>query len=265
MLEKNQRTLRVIKMNKVAAVACLFLSVVALAAPPDWARQNGIQQKGSILSVVTTGSGPSLDLARRSAMDQAKGTAAEQVNGSAYIQSMSIETEKTASFHSEISSTKKVEGLACKPLNEHVEEKDGIYTVWMRCEFDIKKARVEMVNENGSQHRNTRANDKNTAKSIEVVERSSPGSGPVASKVSFGENRHLILSVVPWCESILVRGKQSRTILCKNNPVTVLILPTDSELIIRGPSGFAPKHLKVHEARSGSESNESMEVYLDKM
>ncbi|MBK9038020.1 MAG: hypothetical protein IPL83_02475 [Bdellovibrionales bacterium] len=254
-------------MNSFTTAVCILFSIAAAATPPDWTRQNGIQQRASILTVVTNGIGPSLDLARRSAIDQAKGTAAEQINGSANIRSMSIETEKTASFHSEVSSTKNVEGLICNPLNEYNEEKEGVYTVWLKCSFDTKKIRVQVINETEvpQGNKNSVASDESSVKSIEVVDRSAPSSGPTASKISYGENRHFLLSVVPSCESILVRGKQSRTIHCKGNPVTVLVLPTDTEIIIRGPSGFAPKHLKVHGKQSGSESIETMEVYLEKM
>lgn len=261
---ESDRLATVVTKMKIVAFACFIVSCAAMAAPPEWTRQNGIQQQGSILTVVTTGSGPSLDLARRLAIDQAKGTAAEQINGSANIQSMSIETEKSVSFHSEVSSTKKVEGLTCKPSNEYVEDKEGSFTVWLRCEFDLKKARVQMVDETPRSSNESPASKKDVGKSIEIV-----GKGPSASRVapgttSRGENRHLILSVVPSCESILVRGKQSRSISCKSNPVTVTLLPTDKELIIRGPAGFAPKHLKVHGNVQSSQS-EAMEVYLDKM
>lgn len=259
-MESNRRP--VVNM-KTMALACLILSTTAVAAPPEWTRQNGIQHKGSTLHLVSTGSGPSLDLARRSAIDQAKGTAADQVNGSANIQSMSIETEKSASFHSEVSSTKKVEGLVCKPLNEYVEDKGGFYTVWLRCEFDLKKVRVQVINE-PDRFNESHPPEKGTGKSIEIVDGTVSTSNPAAGKISRGENRHLILSVVPSCESILIRGKQSRTIPCKNNPVTVMVLPTDKEMIVRGPAGFAPKHLKVHGNVQDSES-EAMEVYLDKM
>jgi len=256
-------------MNRVTVVAFLFSSSLAHAAPPDWTRQNGIQQHGSILTVVSTGSGPSLDLARRSAIDQAKSTAADQLNGSAYVRSMSIETEKTASFHSEVSSTKKVEGLVCKPLSEYVDQNEGVFSIWLKCEFDTKKAKVVAVNEDNDRSdqagKKSADPDKNVAKSIEIVGRKKSVAEPEASKVLYSENRHLVLSVVPSCISILIRGKQSRSIPCKSNPVTVLVLPADSEIIIRGPSGFAPKYLKVHEQPTDSNSMETMEVYLDKM
>lgn len=241
-----------------------FMSVIALAAPPEWTRQNGIQQNETTLVVVSTGSGPSLDLARRSAIDQAKTTAADQVNGSANIQSLSIETEKSVSFHSEVSSTKKVEGLVCKPLNEYVEDKEGFHKVWLSCEFDLKKARVRMGDETQDQSNGSRTSEITSLKSVEIVGDSISTSSPVVGKISHGENRHLILSVVPSCESILVRGKQSRTIPCKRIPVTVLLLPTDKEVIVRGPAGFAPKHLKVHGDVQNVES-EVLEVYLEKM
>lgn len=262
-MESNGRPAMVIRM-KVMALAFLFLSVVAAAAPPDWTRQNGIRQNGSTLTVISTGSGPSLDMARRSAIDQAKATAADQVNGSANIQSLSIETEKSASFHSEVSSTKKVEGLVCKPMNEYVEDKGGFYNVWLRCEFDLKKARVQMVDEAPNRSNDSLASGRPGGKSIEIVGGSASTSSPIPGKDSRSENRHLILSVVPSCESILVRGKQSRTILCKSNPVMVMVLPTDKEMIVRGPAGFVPKHLKVHGDAQDSES-EAMEVYLDKL
>lgn len=261
---ENDRLATVVSKMKIVVLACVIVSATAAAAPPEWTRQNGIQQQGYNLTVVTTGNGPSLDLARRSAIDQAKSTAAEQINGSANIQSMSIETEKTASFHSEVSSTKKVEGLTCKPLNEYVEDKEGSFTVWLRCEFDLKKARVQMVDETPRSSNESPASGKVVGKSIEIVGNGISASRVTPGTISRGENRHLILSVVPSCESILVRGKQSRTISCKSNPVTVMLLPTDKEMIIRGPAGFAPKHLKVHGNVHDRES-ESMEVYLDKM
>lgn len=254
-------------LNGVMAAICLLLATTAAAEAPEWTRQNGIKQNGSLLTIVSTGTGPSLDLARRSAIDQAKATAADQVNGSAQVQSMSIETEKTASFHSEVSSVKQVEDLVCKALNDYIEDKDGVYTVWLRCEFDLKKARVKAVDEIESQQQKHKglSNDESSQKSIEAVDRSSSALGPTAGKSSYGEDRNLVLSVVPSCESILVRGQRSRTISCKENPVTILVFPTDTELIVRGPAGFAPKHLKVREKRTDAAPTETLEVYLDKM
>jgi hypothetical protein len=249
---------------KALPMTFLFLSVTALAAPPGWVHQNGIQQNGSILVVVSTGVGPSLDLARRSAIDQAKGTAADQANGSANIQSLSIEMEKTASFHSEVSSAKKVEGLTCKPLNEYSENKDDIYSVWIKCQFDLKKARVQVVDKESARSEVTPGSKKDVTSGFEIVGGHMSTPAPEVPKATHGEDQHLILSVVPSCDSILIRGKQSRTIFCKENPMTILVLPTDGEIIIRGPSGFAPKHLKVHDDGKGRES-ESMEVYLEKM
>ncbi len=245
----------------------VLLSTTASAESPRWTRENGIKQNGSALTVVSSGVGPSLDLARRAAIDQAKATAADQVNGSADIRSLSIETEKSASFHSEVSSIKRVNNLVCNPKDDYFEEKNGSFTVWLKCEFDLSKSRVVTITEGEGQiqKQNQTKNDQAGDKSIVAVDGSFSQKAPLIGKSTTGEDRHLVLSVVPACESILVRGKQSRTIHCKGNPVTVLVFKSDTEMIVRGPAGFAPKHLKVHEKRTDTSPTETLEVYLEKM
>lgn len=259
--------MKAISLTGIIGAISFLLVTTAAAETPEWTRKNGIKQNGSLLTVVSTGTGPSLDLARRFAIDQAKAIATDQVNGSAYVRSMSIETEKYASFHSQVSSTKKVEDLFCKPLNDYVEDKDGVYTVWMKCEFELKKARVTIVDDykNQDKAQKSHRDSESSLKSIEAVNSGSSIPGPPISQISYGEDRHLILSVVPSCESILIVGRRSRVIPCEANPVTFLVFQTDSEIVIRGPSGFAPKRLNVLERRIDVAPTETLEVYLDKM
>lgn len=248
-------------------LAVLLSNTVLAATPPEWARQNGIQQQGNLLTIISTGNGPSLDLARQSAIDQAKSTAANQINGSASVRSMSIETEKSASYHSEVFSAKKVEGLICQPDREYSEERGGSYSVWLTCKFDVSKARVVSVEESDLKKdpASGRAGpDNRIVKGSDLMNRP-PAEGVLPpTPIAFGENKQLAITVVPLCESILVRGKQSRSVPCGNNPVTLLVLPTDNELIVRGPPGYLPKHLDISGRRPASSTLETLEVYLER-
>jgi hypothetical protein len=215
-----------------------LLLVVALAssahAGEAWVTEDTMSRNGSILTLVCVGRGPSQDLARREALETCQGTAADSLKTDINVKTMSVETDKDAAFHSEISSRTKVVGLECKVLKERAEEIQSESVDHIKCEFDLSKA-----------------------KSVPIVENETV----VVEKTQIGSDRQLILSTVPKCESILITGSQPRVVRCDRNPTIMFLRTEDGELIVRSP-GRQPAHVMP---KSGSELVQRLEVYLEQM
>lgn len=212
-----------------------------------------------------------MDLARKFAIDNCRSTAADQAAASVNIQSMSVETEKAVSFHQEVSSNRQVTNLICQPEKEYFEEVDSRYKVWIRCRFDLSAAKLTEIKDikNNS--------DKNLKENINtgiVVDRESISSKISGSNLNIQQKKYhtsdkkqLLLATIPKCENLLIRGELPRSHQCIDNPQVVIINPGDTEVIIRGPSGYAPKHIKLKgkDNWSDQKGTETLEIYLEKM
>lgn len=242
----------------------LFYCSSVIAAAPEWIKNDTLIKNGSVLTVVCVGSGPSLDIGRRLATDQCKSTAAEQANSSARIKSLSIQTEKTISFHEEISSNKKIINLTCNPEKEYFEIQGDSYHVWIKCRFDLSRAQV--VNSD---------KDEDTAIPSGSVDSLIKNHDNISSVPKYnseysekkrvtGENRSFTLISIPQCQTILIRGEKPRSVNCDEMPKTFLVYPNDTELIVRA-SGYLPKHIELNTGRvPGNQTTETLEVYLER-
>lgn len=197
---------------------------------PSWTSLPA-SKTGKFVSVSCHGTGPDKDVAIRVAIGACKSIATEFISGTYNIKTLSIETEETAGFHSEVAARYDVQGLNCQVDRQFEEEIDEISHAWMRCRFDSSLAKI-----------------------VPLL-----GNRKLASTSS--KNKQLIFSSIPDCTSLVIRGKMDRMLKCKANPQTLLIYPTDSEIIVRAV-GRAPKHIElVHE---DLEDTDTMEVYLEK-
>jgi len=246
------------------ALIALFSSLIAMASAPEWMHDTMVRS-GSILTLVCSGSGPSMDLARRSALDSCRQTAADAKNSNQTIHSVSIETEHSVAYHSETSSRVSVKNLDCDVLQELSESSgDGGFTDYIKCRYDLSKAKVETINERNpgpSQDAGSGGlvNGKDSASVIPTS-----NTEVTAGTVIQGENRHLILTSIPNCDEVLVRGQRPRVIKCDESPKTLFIYAGDHELIVRAV-GFLPRHIELNRSRSTASTTETLEVHLERL
>lgn len=241
----------------------LGMASSAFADRPSWSKEETLKQVGSILYVVCDGAGPSRDLARKFALDSCLTTAANQVNSNFKVTSLSLETEKSVNFHSEVSSNKTVTGLVCNPQSEYSEEKDGQHFVWLKCIYDTSKAKVVSVAEKMNLADESKSQSivqaKKTTSYIRTYGKSVEQKGIVQSSM-----RSIALTSIPRCDSVLIRGAKPRSVNCEEMPLTLTVLPDDREIIVRS-SGFLPKHIQLDQRRpSTTDSQENLEVYLER-
>jgi hypothetical protein len=211
-------------------ISLLASSQLGHSSPPPWASQDTQRLLGSRYRVVCTGRGPSIDLARQEAMDNCRIAAGELLEQRLSVKQLTFGSEKHVAYHQEIAKEMSFTGLVCKPLHEQTEEMDASTKLWLMCEFDLSHARASRSREDSG--KNSRAG-----------------------------NRVLTMAVVPRCSEVLVRGKSlpGRVLPCGRNPVSVLLFPDDSEVIVRAP-GFLPKTITPSVRPS---SREYLKVFME--
>lgn len=161
---------------------------------------------GSIYWTTCSGSGPSLDFARKQAIDQCKLSAADQLEINLRVDTLVVNTEKGSGLHEEIKSTKSIANLICEPGKEQLKESAGFYEILLECKFDLSKAKVSLE---------------------KMDDKPNSPSAIVASK------RRIVIASVPKCESILVVSSRSNIIKCSSNPMAVVLEPGTKEVIVR--------------------------------
>lgn len=245
-------------------LAYLTLTMALPAWSEDWTKTNTQVRSGQSLQVVCSGSAPlgAIDLARNVALQACRNAAISHLQTNLTQKSLIIETENSVGLHSETAQQANYSGLDCKQDREKIEDRDGTTTVFLRCVFDLSKAKVANIEEPIE----SQFDDKDFIKNkIEASALPSSQSADLKSKIEKSKNRHLVITSIPVCDSIMIRGR-SRIIKCDANPKTLLIYPEDRELIIR-LGGYKPKHVILNKDRAPANSNapESLEVYLEKL
>lgn len=247
-------------------LAYLTLSLALPAWSEDWTKTNTQVRIGKSLQVVCSGSAPlgAIDLARKGALQSCRNSAIAHLQTNLIQKSLVIETESNVGLHSETIQQASYSGLDCKQDKEKIEDnkQDGVTTVFLRCVFDLSKAKVAAIEEPAESQMESAdlIKNKTDASALPVSQFSRS-----KNKIEKSENKHLVISTIPVCDSIVVRGRP-RTIKCDSNPITLLIFPEDREIILRAP-GYKPKHIILDKDRSPARSNEieSLEVYFEKL
>ncbi len=181
---------------KSSIIALLIIPMAAQAAP-EWSKSDTQRFVGGFYEVVCSGLGPSLFHARQSALDECRLSAASAIQQHLKVKAVSIQTEKDVAYHSEVVQDQEYEGLICIPSKEAVEESDDRAQVWIKCRFDLSKVKA------------------------------TPEHSHAKPQIALSDKRRVVISVVPGCESILVRGEKPKVIRCKNNPMTIYLEPGD--------------------------------------
>ena len=222
--------------TKRMVIGAIFL-VGPTSLADDWMTQPPLVS-GNIVTTACHGLGPDTSVAFKEAMDQCRGLATESLVLSFEVHSLSIQTEQSSGFHQEVESDKIATGLQCKVKKQLEKTTDTGSDLWLLCEFDAFKAKIEN-------------------KPL-IANPSVPFSVMQKSQLTQSENKQIIVSTVPPCETLLIRGAMSRIVNCNNNPSIVFIKPTDEEIIVRA-SGYVPKHIAL------SNEMETLNVFLEKL
>jgi hypothetical protein len=231
-------------------------SFASIAEQPAWLKAP-IQKSGQNLSVVGLGEGSTIDLARRMAHKSCVSSAADFINDSFTVNSTSVQSEKDVALFDEVSSNKRFDGLKTNSLTEYSENKGDSISVWLKCDFDL-----------ASVHQQTGATNIPVVSPRATIARE-PASVAAASSFEVGSNsasdvKRVMLSVSPLCDTVLVTGgSKPRIIRCDHNPVAVIVEPGETKLVITAPN-FKPKTLKLDPQRTGTTSEESYAVILDR-
>lgn len=226
----------------------MMASETSLADVPSWAKKNTTKKSGNSLNMVCEGTGPSASLARREAISNCQVSAKQFLDNEIKIKTLSVETEFSVGFHQEVEESGSVRDLVCNPKRDEVIEKNEQYQVWLECQFDLNKAKVE-----------PKAN-----KELRLDEDKAPHPGlesmtPAKVKKTDVDHQALILESVPQCDSVIIRGVKPRTIPCQSNPMKIVVEDTDKEIIVRA-NKFQPKTITI--PKGGS--NETIQVFLER-
>lgn len=191
------------------------------SAKPAWA-DNSATLIGRMLRVVCFGEGPAVDLARDEAISICKASAAKFVTAPTKVESKLVETEQEVIYIGKAETSFQVDGLACVPEKEFVEKGRDIVSVWLRCRFDLSKAKLL---ERGT------------------VDPSDPATSSMIRK---SETRRLIVTSIPKCSDIVVVGPSSKVFSCNTNPTSVILDGTVTGIIVRA-KGYESKQIAVQE------------------
>ena len=229
---------------------------------PIWAKENTVVQQERNLRVVCSGRGPSVDQARTYALRSCKSAAADFLQNDLTVRGLTVESEGGVAIHQEIEGRAHFKGLFCKPLRDYVRSlSDGLFEVWLRCEFDLTK--VEQTNEQreGIEPQVNTSRGLDPSQKLDLVKQrelevDDGGRRPVPASLA------TVLDVIsiPPCETLIIRGLKSRPIKCSAGGITSATLDAgDFEIIVRA-SGYLSKRVRIS---PGGKRHETVQVILD--
>lgn len=242
----------------IGIILVSFVCAPCFAGAPAWAKEKTQERDGSKLKLVCSGSGSSIDVARKIAQKSCVGSAVDQAATSFHVSTTSIETEQSVALHQQVDANNTVNGLQCSPLEEAIDENGGAFTVWLKCSFDLSKIAV------GSESKSIKQPVSNSSLLADSAD--SPAPSPATAEMGqyiLSDKRTLLISASP-CDSILVTGKSSRILTCDHSPMKVTVGTEDDSLIIRA-AGFKSKTLKLNSDRTRQPAGvEAYEILLDR-
>lgn len=220
----------------------LYLSV-SYAKIPDWAANNNLQLNGPVVTAVCSGTGPSIDIARKDAIHSCQITASQFLKTKINVKSLSIQTENSSGFHEEVTQNYSIEGLTCLPQKDEAFEENGAFRIWIKCNFDLSQTIVE------ADSKTIDYKDQSKTNTLEVIQ--------INKKENY-LSKFILISVVPKCDSMIIKGTQSRIIDCRNNPMKIQIAGSETEILIRAKN-YKPKSIQIGELNE----NRTYQVLLD--
>ena len=214
----------------------LLAGNITFAKSPIWF-SSGERQEGKYFFTTCTNTSPSLDLARRLALESCKASAVNKLNVAAKFESRIVETETDVALYEQTSKQVEYANLDCQPVKEEVVEDENSFTIYKQCRFDLSKA--TLTNEMPPNDENITANHNqleifNYRKDIPAKK----------GRIISSETESILIFTIPSCDDILVKGKVPRIIRCNHNPMSVLIYPEDQELAVRS-KGHLPEKIDL--------------------
>lgn len=232
-----------------AFISC-FITVLSSACfgIPKWA-SSSYTKDGNAAFVVCIGKGPSLDHARIEATDNCLSSVSREFTTTSNINTFSMETLETNYLQHTVQTQASIKDLNCQVLNEEFEERDGQFTVYRKCKFDLTLAqdrkskpdaneRVFTKNSEGAQLRRT---DEVGLKPREVVQ----------------DSKIISLAASPKCDLVVIYPSM-RSFPCKENP-QVISIPFVTERIEVRKAGYIQKTIQLKK----DQANENISVILD--
>lgn len=209
-------------------LALFFYGSVCLAGQPDWFDEPS-KVTDERIEISCLGEGISHHLSRQSAIEACNGSLSNFLSNEVKVESLSVQTERSASLHEKVSSNLKIKSAICVPIKEKdMKDDDGSHTYFIRCSFDRNQIQVTGF-ENQEQPT--------------AVERFNQFSIIKRDPSSWTLN----VASIPICSDILIVGKKARSILCESNPTTIVLYDDDIKLIVR-KDGFRPKEIDLQSA-----------------
>lgn len=229
---------------------------------PPWAKQDTQKLQGKLLSIVCSGTGPSVDLARADAIQGCQASASRHVAGDVRVQTLSVETERDAVLHQEVEQQVTVSNLMCQPDREEIEENGDGFRVWLQCRFDLSKAKTKANAAETDEHLGSKSESSiSNRDALRQFRKRSIQANKSGSYNPSQMKTTLSIASVPACDSLVIRGRTPRTLPCKSNPMPVVIESGDERIIVRARDHM-PKTIEL--SKTGRRpADESVEVILD--
>lgn len=223
-------------------------------AIPNWAAQSAPTRNGNLLRITCDGTGPSIDTARRDALDRCRSSAADQIATSVKVRSSTIQTERDAALHQEISTAAEIKNFPCRTLKEEIEQAGSELRLWLQCEFDLSKTETKELDAPKSDPREANAHlqDLKNPKSSAL--------GPLKVRSVASQLKRITISSIPMCDDLLIRGASSRVVRCDANPQPLVLQPNDEEVIVRAV-GFIPQRLNANDLRGTTQ--DGIQIFLN--
>lgn len=243
--------------------ALLALAHTTYASPPTWwSDQDTVKKIGTILTVLCRGSGADKSLSYHAALVQCRAIASEHLRDSEFrIQTLSVETEQTVAYHAEQAMDVAITGLRAEVEQESTkQEPNGEYVSYLRYKADLSQGKVK----NAEQKTESKNQAGSVVQDIESRTLNDTSGQEYHRAITHGADRLIVLSIIPGpCDSIIIRGKQPRSIRCSGSPMIIVLRKGDRFMLIR-KSGFRIKQLKI-DLDKATDETAVQEVLLEKI
>lgn len=215
------------------AFAILAVVLWTAAASSKTVTKNAAEVMGAPgVQTACTGEGPSEDVALKMGINSCIAKATQMIGGTFDVNTMAVESEKDAKFHQTVETRDQVSGLRCQLVGKPAYRvNDGIVTAFVLCNFFLDNVTVTTKEKPIEPKREV-----SYVKSVE---------------------KQILVTSLPKCDDILIKGAHPRTVSCDQNPLPLLVKSDDQELIVRR-QGYLPKNIK------SASFSDSIEVSLEK-
>ena len=227
--------------------------------PPAWSLAKHVEKSGSHLELICKGRGATNEIAEIEASSDCDARASGEFRPSIDVNDIVVTDESSTALLRTVAQRSCVLGLQCESLQIFTCEDKGTSYAWRQCSYDLSKARFGSANECQARTMpdSTAPEDSiKNRKSLDIIHKKVQVKD--AGKHQRGDRFVVSISSTPPCESILIKGRFGRQILCTQNPMPVPVGSEDEALVVRA-TGYVPKEILVR----GKSKESHVDVYLD--